>query len=53
MNFRTLFLAALNNGKSEVEANIEATNKLARYQREKLKGRTIFDSRNPGAINVG
>lgn len=53
MNYRTFFLEALKSGKSEVEAGIEATNKLVRYQREKLKGRTIFDSRNPGAINVG
>jgi hypothetical protein len=50
--YNQIFQREINNGKSEIEAAEIARVEYARQQRQQLKGRTIFDSKNPGSLSI-
>ena len=52
MSYNQIMQREINNGKNEIEAAEIARAEYERQQRQQLKGRTIFDSKNPGAINI-
>ena len=52
MSYNQIFQREINNGKSEIEAAEIARVEYAKQQRQQLKGRTIFDSKNPGSLSL-
>ena len=52
MSYNQIMQREINNGKSEIEAASIARIEYAKQQRQQLKGRTIFDSKNPGSISL-
>jgi hypothetical protein len=52
MSYNQIFQREINNGKSEIEASQIARLEMAKQQRQQLKGRTIYDSKNAGAISI-
>ena len=50
--YNQIFQREINNGKSEIEAAEIARVEYAKQQRQPLKGRTIFDSKNPGSLSL-
>lgn len=52
MSYNQILQREINKGKSEIEASQIARLEYAKQQRQQLKGRTIFDSKNPGAISI-
>ena len=52
MSYNQILQREINNGKSEIEAASIARVEYAKQQRQQLKGRTIFDSKNPGSLSL-
>jgi len=52
MSYNQILQREINNGKSEIEASEIARMEYAKQQRQQLKGRTIFDSKNPGSLSL-
>jgi hypothetical protein len=52
MSYNQILQREINNGKSEIEAAEIARIEHAKQQRQQLKGRTIFDSKNPGSLSL-
>ena len=52
MNYNQIMQREINNGKSEIEASQIARHEMNQINYQRLKGRTIFDSKNPGCLSL-
>jgi hypothetical protein len=52
MSYNQILQREIQNGKSEIEAASIARMVIAKQQREQLKGRSIYDSKNAGVLSL-
>jgi hypothetical protein len=52
MSYNQILQREINNGKSEIEAAEIARHEMNQINYQRLKGRTIFDSKNPGSLSI-
>lgn len=52
MTYNEIFQAELKSGKSEIEASQNARYKMNQLNYQRIKNRTIFDSKNPGTLSI-